>query len=163
MQWKGPFGVLANVGGNDYRINENGKDKTIHGNLLKRYIRWDIVNDETHDGPVSTMSLAVVEDDDEGSSCDGCSCQVLPEIGGWDRKGTADDLRFGEELSTMQRRKLEELACSRLSPTTWFDNSEGKPNRVYVFNTCGTTPVSDSLRNETDVVRRAQKDKLLIF
>ncbi|GFN85124.1 Zinc finger protein [Plakobranchus ocellatus] len=160
MQWKKPLGVLKNVGGNDYD-NAYWKEKTIHGNLLKRYIMRDAVNDETDDGPVSTTSLAVLEDDDENNSCDGCGCEVLPEIGCWRSKDTMDDLRFGDGLSTKQQRELEELKDSLLSPTTWFDNSEG--DRVNVFNTCGTTPVSGTLCNETDVVRRDQEGKLLMF
>ncbi|GFO42732.1 hypothetical protein PoB_006923700 [Plakobranchus ocellatus] len=108
------------------------------------------------------MSLAVVEDD-EGNSCDGCGCEVLREVGGWSSKDMVDDLRFGDGLSTKQRRELEELKGSLLSPITWFDNSEGGPDRVNVFNTCETTPVSGALRNETDFVRRAQEDKLLMF
>ncbi|GFN85144.1 hypothetical protein PoB_001165000 [Plakobranchus ocellatus] len=127
--------------------------KTIHGNLLKRYIMRDAVNDETGGGPVSTTSLAVLEDDDEGSSSAVIGCEVYPEIGGWSSMDTVDDLRFGDGLSTKQRRELEELKGSLLALTTWFDNSEGELDRVNVFNTCGTTPVSGTLRNQTKVVK----------
>ncbi|GFO11627.1 hypothetical protein PoB_003813200 [Plakobranchus ocellatus] len=36
-----------------------------------------IANDETK------TSLTVVEADDECNSCNGCGCEVLPELGGW--------------------------------------------------------------------------------
>ncbi|GFO23927.1 Zinc finger protein [Plakobranchus ocellatus] len=102
MKWKGPYGVLAKIDANDYRINVNGEGKAIHGNLLKRYITRDTVNDETGGGLVSTTNLAVVEDDDEGSSCDDCDCEVLLEIDGWGSKDMVDDLSFGDGLSTRQ-------------------------------------------------------------
>ncbi|GFN99621.1 Zinc finger protein [Plakobranchus ocellatus] len=84
MQWVGSIGVLATVGANNYRINVNGKEKTFHSNLLKRYITRDTSRDgtPTADGSVSAASRVVAEDDDEESSCDDCGCEVLPELGG---------------------------------------------------------------------------------
>ena len=37
MQWKGPFKVIRLVGQNDYVIDMNGKEKTFHANMLKKY------------------------------------------------------------------------------------------------------------------------------
>ncbi|GFN76479.1 retrovirus-related pol polyprotein from transposon 297 [Plakobranchus ocellatus] len=70
MQWKGHFDDLATVCTNDYRININGKKKTLHTNLLKRYITRETASDETStgDGPVPAASLAVVEDGEESSA-----------------------------------------------------------------------------------------------
>ncbi|GFO27550.1 Zinc finger protein [Plakobranchus ocellatus] len=74
MQWKGSLDVLATVGTNDYRINVNGKEKTLHANLLMSYIKRESTSDETPtgDGSVPAASLAVVQDDHEGSNYDDC-------------------------------------------------------------------------------------------
>ncbi len=48
LQWKGPFRVLEKIGTVDYRIDLNGKSKTFHANLLKKYqTRPDATNVNT--------------------------------------------------------------------------------------------------------------------
>ncbi|PIK53202.1 hypothetical protein BSL78_09912 [Apostichopus japonicus] len=37
MQWKGPYHIVGKVGKYDYRVNKEGKLKTFHANLLKKY------------------------------------------------------------------------------------------------------------------------------
>ena len=37
MQWKGPFEVVRHVRENDFVIDINGKEKTFHANMLKKY------------------------------------------------------------------------------------------------------------------------------
>ena len=37
VQWMGPYVVRELVGENDYRIDVDGKQKTFHGNMLKKY------------------------------------------------------------------------------------------------------------------------------
>ena len=41
MQWKGPFDVIGVKGNNDYIVSINGKSKTYHINLLKKYFQRD--------------------------------------------------------------------------------------------------------------------------
>ncbi|GFN85208.1 hypothetical protein PoB_001171400 [Plakobranchus ocellatus] len=83
-----------------------------HASLLKWYISRDTASDETPpgDGCVAAASLAVVGDNDEGSSCNDCGCEVLSELGGCGRKESVKDLKFGDDLSAEQRHELEELA-----------------------------------------------------
>ncbi|RUS74527.1 hypothetical protein EGW08_017715 [Elysia chlorotica] len=38
VQWKGPFDIINSVGLNDYKVKINGKEKTLHANLLKKYL-----------------------------------------------------------------------------------------------------------------------------
>ena len=38
MQWKGPYEIVATLGKVDYKIDMQGKVKTFHANMLKRYI-----------------------------------------------------------------------------------------------------------------------------
>ncbi|GFO06801.1 hypothetical protein PoB_003330600 [Plakobranchus ocellatus] len=83
-----------------------------HARLLKRYITRDNASDETPtgDGSVPAASLAVVKDDDEGSSCNDCGCEFLSELGSCGRKESVKDLKFGDDLSAEQRHELEEFA-----------------------------------------------------
>ena len=38
LQWKGPYDVTRVVGPNDYKVVMKGKEKTLHANLLKKYV-----------------------------------------------------------------------------------------------------------------------------
>ena len=58
LQWKGPFRVLEKIGSVDYRIDLNGKSKTFHANLLKKYLtRSETKTLEISTEPESTQSL----------------------------------------------------------------------------------------------------------
>ncbi|RUS80747.1 hypothetical protein EGW08_011470 [Elysia chlorotica] len=52
MQWKGPYKVVAVVGINDYRVKMGRKEKTVHANLLKRYVSR--LDSETEDVDVDS-------------------------------------------------------------------------------------------------------------
>ncbi|GFO36259.1 Zinc finger protein [Plakobranchus ocellatus] len=73
-------------------------------NQLKNFILRETANDETPtgDGSVPAASLAVVEADDQGSSYDACSCEVLSQLGCWGSKETVKNLKLGHELTTEQ-------------------------------------------------------------
>ncbi|RUS77740.1 hypothetical protein EGW08_014499 [Elysia chlorotica] len=51
MQWKGPYKVVAVVGINDYRVKMGRKEKTLHANLLKRYVSRSEMEDVDVDSP----------------------------------------------------------------------------------------------------------------
>ncbi|CAG2250028.1 unnamed protein product [Mytilus edulis] len=59
MQWKGPFTITEKFGKVDYRIQMNGKIKTFHANLLKRYVERCDVDDLT------VVSSAVIDTDSD--------------------------------------------------------------------------------------------------
>ena len=59
MQWKGPFTITEKFGKVDYRIQMNGKIKTFHANLLKRYVERYDVDDLT------VVSSAVIDTDSD--------------------------------------------------------------------------------------------------
>ncbi|GFN83854.1 Zinc finger protein [Plakobranchus ocellatus] len=100
--------------------------KTLLANLLKRHITIGTALEETSmgDGSVPTANLFVVEDADEGSSC-----EVLPELGGWGSKETVKDLKFVNELLI-----------------------GGAPYPVKFFDTFAETPVSITLSYKADFV-----------
>ena len=62
MKWQGPFEIKEKVGSLDYRIELNGKRKTYHANILKKYVERDNV-EKTKDR--ETICIGVVEDDDD--------------------------------------------------------------------------------------------------
>ena len=41
VQWKGPYDIINTVGPNDYKVEINGKEKTGHANLRKKYLSRD--------------------------------------------------------------------------------------------------------------------------
>lgn len=57
MQWKGPFKVVQKIGQMDYRIDKDGKIKTFHANLLKKYYRR-----EESAGGFDVACVSVVDD-----------------------------------------------------------------------------------------------------
>ena len=42
LQWKGPFSVVHKLSDQDYRLDMNGKMKTFHANILKKYIEREV-------------------------------------------------------------------------------------------------------------------------
>ncbi|GFO43005.1 hypothetical protein PoB_006951000 [Plakobranchus ocellatus] len=70
----------------------------------------------TGDGPVAAESLAVVL---AAMMTATAVCEVVTRLGGCDSMESVKDLKFGDELSTEQRRELEEFAgCFSLFSTT---------------------------------------------
>ena len=57
LQWKGPFEVESTVGINDYKVKMQNKTKTLHANLLKRFISRT-ENQRYEDGKASSTSAA---------------------------------------------------------------------------------------------------------
>ncbi|GFN74235.1 hypothetical protein PoB_000074100 [Plakobranchus ocellatus] len=82
------------------------------------------------------------KDDDEDNGCDGCGCEVLPELGGWGSKETVREQKLYGELSTDQRRKLEQLTGSFSTSFRFYS---------VKFNIFATTPISSSTRYEAGV------------
>ena len=41
VQWKGPYDIINIAGPNGYKVEINGKEKTVQANLLKKYLSRD--------------------------------------------------------------------------------------------------------------------------
>ena len=124
LQWKGPYDVTRVVGPNDYKVLMKGKEKTLHANLLKKYVvREDslignvvpaVQDDHRQNIP---SGVAVVEDYEPDANAQGAddpsaevpSAEDLPEIGAWGPTEFVTDLNFGDGLSTEQVRELQSL------------------------------------------------------
>nr|XP_054770320.1 uncharacterized protein LOC129278127 [Lytechinus pictus] len=122
LQWKGPFKVVHKLSDLDYRLDMNGKVKTFHANLLKRYIdraeKPDVPSsvDKSEEDTTSAGALEVVVG---ASVIDGYedNSQETPSIPSSIRIGipvleaqeTIDDVEPGSDLSTQQRHEVSSL------------------------------------------------------
>ena len=112
------------MGPNDYRVEINGKEKTMHANLLKKYLsreeetslRVPDFSSQTRDDLNVPSCVAVVEDydyeadnghDQDNLTGDEQASVDLPEIGSWGQKEDAADVKFGEALTYDQNRELQ--------------------------------------------------------
>ena len=124
LQWKGPYEVAKVVGPNDYKVLMKGKEKTLHANLLKKYVMREnspignvvshVQDDDRQNVPSCVAGVEDYEPDAGAQGADDPSAEVpsaedLPEIGSWGPKESVTDLKFGDELSTEQVRELQSL------------------------------------------------------
>ena len=125
LQWKGPYDVTRIVGPNDYKVPMKGKEKTLHANLLQKYVvREDslignvvpaVQGDHQQNIPPGVVVVEDYEPDAnakwiDDSSADVPSTEDLPEIGAWGPRESVTDLKFGDDvLSTEQVLELKSL------------------------------------------------------
>ena len=124
IQWKGPYDIINLVGLNDYKVKINGKEKTLHANLLKKYLsrneetslRVSEVSSQRRDDLDLPSCVTVVEDydydpnnghDQDNLIGDEQASEDLPEIGTWGQKEDAVDVMYGEVLTYDQNRELQ--------------------------------------------------------
>ena len=131
VQLKGSYEVVKTVGSNDYKVEINGKEKTSHANLLKKYASREEetspkvpeVSSQTRDDLKVLSCVAVIEDHDYEPN-DGhyqdiltgnkSAFEDLPEICTWGQKEDAADIEFGEALTSDPNRELQ-LMVERFS------------------------------------------------
>ncbi|RUS72443.1 hypothetical protein EGW08_019789 [Elysia chlorotica] len=124
------YGVTSAVGTNDYRVKMGSKGKTLHVNLLKRYIRRDEEvkrNQEAANGGVSDLcvekvvdqevspdgdivsfaGVAVVEEEADKAEC---LCDFA-EIGYWAKTESFINPNFGQRLTTYQAPRDKGKPC----------------------------------------------------
>ncbi|GFN81844.1 Zinc finger protein [Plakobranchus ocellatus] len=65
----------------------------------------------TSSSAIPAASVTVIEDL-EGEYFNDSDCEALPELGGWGREETVNNLKYGDELTLDQRRQLEEVALT---------------------------------------------------
>lgn len=103
MQCRGPYIIVQKVGSVDYKIDVDGKLKTFHANMLKRYVyRHD---DDNFSRDVVGVAVIDVEDDsstDESDLNDSPS-QVNPE--------GPDDVNISDELGEREIHDIKTLLC----------------------------------------------------
>lgn len=112
LQWKGPFDVVKKVIRVDYQLNIQGKVKTFHINLLKKYVERlqyetvNVVTDESVFGIVNAIVVDCVAD----TTQDG-QLEDYPEL---DSCGCAE-MDVNSALSTEERKPFLSIFIGRYS------------------------------------------------
>ena len=114
LQWKGPYDVVAKIGDCDYRIQVDGKVKTFHINLLKRYI----ARYPKKLGAMISLEIEPAEDDFGSATaavCSATSSEITEsqEDGGIvplpssKRTQTCEDIHVSNELNLKQKSEIK--------------------------------------------------------
>ena len=117
MSWRGPFKVLERRNNVDYLIDENGKSKLYHVNILKKYYRRNIVNCVNVEDSVNMSFPVSVVNIQQCVSVDERACPELPEIvaiSSHDSQSQSIDVKLSKmdinsELSDTQLIELNDL------------------------------------------------------
>ncbi|KAJ8032705.1 hypothetical protein HOLleu_26306 [Holothuria leucospilota] len=123
MQWKGPYAIVEKVAKHDYKVKVGTKVKTLHANLLKKYVSRD-----EDDAKVSVLemqricSCVISFDDDVESQCDNemfnnsgeMECGELAEKVALDLPSvtpneSVDDVKVSDDLNLHQVNEIKRL------------------------------------------------------
>lgn len=124
LQWKGPFEVVKKVNRLYYQLNIQGKVKTFHINLLKKYVERsqyetvDVVREESVFGIVKAIVVDCVAD----TTQDG-QLEDYPEL---DSCGCAE-MDVNSALSTEERKRLMGMVSK------YGDDLQDKPGVTNVL------------------------------
>lgn len=119
MHWKGPFEVISKVGTSDYRLDVNGKVRTYHANLLKRYVvRNEASKDEEfvekrfEAGTLATVCVGVIEPEIKFGSEEGKSAvdsENLIDLPCTEARETIADVNIDSNLTIEQQEMVREI------------------------------------------------------
>ncbi|XP_033729482.1 uncharacterized protein LOC117318627 [Pecten maximus] len=138
LQWRGPFEVIEKVGAFDYRINQDGKTKTLHINLLKKYLEAERnIAGEVGGILACVMTTVISEEQDQEDDIEFTSkLEVLPSNRG---KENVENVEISAELTDQQRDESKSLMDGYRDVLT---DLPGKTNlAVHEINTSTTEPV----------------------
>src|SRR5215469_1999670 len=99
MTWIGPCRVVSEKGGNNYGVEIKGKVKTLHANLLKKYIQREETVEETRSEIASLIIMEEQEEDEEE--------QIL--MIECESKEGIKDIKIEEELLSHQKKEIKEI------------------------------------------------------
>ena len=101
MQWKGPFTIEKIVSTNDYGVNVNGKVKTFHINMLKKYLQRE--DTATACAGIDITDVATIQEDPEYEKED--LLEMTPVKG----KESIEDIEIGDKIEEEQKHQIIEL------------------------------------------------------
>lgn len=104
MQWKGPYDIVEKLGDMDYKVNVDGKLKTLHANLLKKYVERD---DECR-GVLTACAVSVIDCDDEDTDENQESIVLPPAF----QTETYNDIKISEQITQVQLETVKTLCES---------------------------------------------------
>ncbi|KAK3102478.1 hypothetical protein FSP39_011646 [Pinctada imbricata] len=109
MQWKGPYNVVERKGVADYRIDMDGKVKTFHANLLKKYTdRNQMLLSEAKSDRV-TLACAIIEPENRDPSELSLNQEELLNILPLKASETYKDVDVSVKLSPEQKNDIDSV------------------------------------------------------
>lgn len=102
MQWRGPYIIVQKVGSVDYKIDIDGKFKTFHANILKRYV--DRQDDDNFSRDIVGVAVIDVEDD---SSTDDSDLNDSPS----QLNTEGPDVAISDEFGVRETHVIKTLLC----------------------------------------------------
>lgn len=102
MTWKGPYKVVSVRSGVNYEIQIDNKTKTLHANMLKKYIRRNTTEPHIFNREIACLGLISETDDDEGQ------LTHIPMVQN-DQQETYQDVNINPNLSSTQRSQIDTL------------------------------------------------------
>ncbi|XP_041482248.1 uncharacterized protein LOC121429309 [Lytechinus variegatus] len=105
MHWRGPYEVVKRVARNNYKLMVNGKEKTYHANLLKRYVEREHA-DGSQEVSAPADQVAAIHIVDEGDESDGSARIIFPAV---EQTESIDDVEFGDDVPVDMRTQMQAL------------------------------------------------------
>lgn len=143
MQWRGPYAVRGKVGLCDYKIEKEGKIKTYHANLLKKFIE----RDENIVG-ASLEACVVVQCEEENEKDE--IIKVIP----LEATESHKDVEVSAELKHEQRQEVEALLAE------YKDILTDLPGRTELVQHEIKLTTNDPIRNKPYQVPYALRDEV---
>src|SRR5215469_6165258 len=100
MTWIGPCRIVTEKGGNNYGVEIKGKVKTLHANLLKKYIQREEMVEETRNETASLIIMEEQEEDEGGEQILMKECESKEGI---------EDIKIEEKLLSHQKKDIKEI------------------------------------------------------
>ena len=129
LQWKGPFEIIERNLPCDYKLDVNGKVKTFHINMLKKYVDREKLDQENDRTTISVASAAIVEGDDQ-------YVRDSDEIH-YEHK-EENDITKVDIFDKLSSRQKEELRILLQSYPQVFSDKPGKTNLIEHSIICTT-------------------------
>ena len=105
MQWKGPFNIIKKVRENDYVLDMNGREKTFHANMLKKYLeRMPVTVGSVC--AIGSLNLEIatsgITEESDYFKSEIAHCPL-------DAKESFEDVLISKDLTTEQQMQLQQL------------------------------------------------------
>ncbi|XP_071487443.1 uncharacterized protein [Diadema antillarum] len=152
MQWRGPFEIVQRIARDDYRLLVNGKERTYHANLLKRYIgredeKVDDLENENQ-GQLEANYVSVVDDqvDDDGSVP-----LSFPSI---EASESVHDVKCSDELDEEKMKEVKSLLLE------FSDVMTDVPGRTDIIEHAIELKTNEPIRSRPYPVPRSLKETI---
>ena len=149
LQWKGPFKVTHKVGKHDYRVDQNGKIKIYHANLLRKYVeRAETTKEErvSASSCLEILNASIIEIDSIDEEF------VEGELPPLEQTETVHDVNIGQIESGNQRAQVQELM------NEFEDVLTDLPGKTHLSEFCVKLTTADPVKSKAYQVPYALRD-----